>query len=54
MSDNDRKLLTTLDWETHPPYLHPAYKSTVKRAPQRPLLRLPQTLSELTATGLRL
>ena len=37
-----------LDWETHPPYLHPPYRSTVKRAPQEPLLPLPQTLSELT------
>jgi protocatechuate 3,4-dioxygenase beta subunit len=28
--------------------LHPPYASTVKRAPQRPLIPLPQTLSELT------
>jgi protocatechuate 3,4-dioxygenase, beta subunit len=31
-----------------PPYLHPDYGSTVKRAPKRPPLRLEQTLSEVT------
>jgi protocatechuate 3,4-dioxygenase, beta subunit len=39
----DRDSLTA-----HPPYLHPAYGSTVKRAPQQPPIRIPQTLSELT------
>jgi protocatechuate 3,4-dioxygenase, beta subunit len=43
------KILTSLDWTTQPPYLHPGYKSTVLRAPQKPLIPLPQTLSELTA-----
>jgi protocatechuate 3,4-dioxygenase beta subunit len=43
-----QKILTSLDWSVHPPYLHEAYKSTVKRAPQKPLIALPQTLSELT------
>jgi protocatechuate 3,4-dioxygenase, beta subunit len=38
----------SLDWTLHPPYLHEAYRSTVKRAPQKPLVLLPQTLSELT------
>jgi protocatechuate 3,4-dioxygenase, beta subunit len=42
------RLLTTLDRKVHPPYLHPAYASTVKRAPHKPLIPLPQTLSELT------
>jgi protocatechuate 3,4-dioxygenase beta subunit len=37
-----------LGWQVQPPYLHPAYTSTVKRAPQKPLLPLPQALSELT------
>jgi protocatechuate 3,4-dioxygenase beta subunit len=32
----------------HPPYLHPDYRSTELRAPKRPLLILPRTLSELT------
>jgi protocatechuate 3,4-dioxygenase, beta subunit len=31
-----------------PPSLHPDYKSTVKRAPKRPLIVMPHTLSELT------
>ena len=32
----------------HPPYLYPDYRSTRLRAPSRPLLLLPRTLSELT------
>jgi len=32
----------------HPPSLHPAYTSTVLRAPQQPLILVPHTLSELT------
>ena len=32
----------------HPPSLSPAYVSTVKRAPSRPLVVMPHTLSELT------
>jgi protocatechuate 3,4-dioxygenase beta subunit len=31
-----------------PPYLHADYKSTIARAPKRGLLRLPQTLTEVT------
>ena len=31
-----------------PPYLHPDYRSTVLRAPKRPLVPLPHTLSEIT------
>jgi protocatechuate 3,4-dioxygenase, beta subunit len=42
------QFLTTLDRKVHPPYLHPPYASTVKRAPHKPLIPLPQTLSELT------
>src|SRR5688572_30365246 len=33
---------------TQPPYLYPAYRSTVKRAPVKPLIIAPQTLSEVT------
>jgi protocatechuate 3,4-dioxygenase beta subunit len=33
---------------TQPGYLHPAYASTRKRAPTRPLVLLPHTLSEIT------
>lgn len=42
MSQNKR------DWATQPPYLHPDYKSTVLRAPTKPLVPLKHTLSELT------
>lgn len=33
---------------TQPPYLHPPYASSVKRAPTRPLVRIPHTVSECT------
>jgi protocatechuate 3,4-dioxygenase beta subunit len=33
---------------TQPKYLHPAYVSSIKRAPTRPLIRIPQTRSEIT------
>jgi protocatechuate 3,4-dioxygenase beta subunit len=42
------KVLSSLDWSVHPPYLYEGYRSTVKRSPQKPLVPLPQTLSELT------
>ena len=33
---------------TQPAYLHPPYVSSILRAPTKPLVRIPQTLSELT------
>lgn len=42
------KMRTSLDWNIQPPYLHEDYNSTVLRAPQKPLIPMPQTLSELT------
>lgn len=33
---------------TQPAYLHPPYVSTILRAPTKPLVRIPQTVSELT------
>ena len=36
------------DWDSHPPYLSPDYKSTPLRAPTKPLVILPQSLSELS------
>ena len=36
------------DWTQHPPYLDEGYKSTGLRAPKKPLVPLPETLSELT------
>src|SRR3954452_23141624 len=32
----------------HPPLASPAYRSTVRRAPSRPLVLLPQNLTEVT------
>ncbi len=34
------------DWSVHPPYLSPGYKSTVLRAPSKPLISIKHTLSE--------
>ena len=38
----------SLDRKIHPPYLHPPYRSTVQRSPQKPLIPLSQSLSEHT------
>jgi protocatechuate 3,4-dioxygenase, beta subunit len=35
-------------WDTQPNYLFPHYRSTVKRAPLKPLVVIPHTLTELT------
>jgi protocatechuate 3,4-dioxygenase beta subunit len=34
--------------EGQPPSLHPPYRSTARRAPSQPLVKIPQTLTELT------
>jgi len=34
--------------EGQPPSLHPPYRSTVARSPRQPLVKIPQTLTELT------
>jgi protocatechuate 3,4-dioxygenase, beta subunit len=36
------------DAEVHPPYLYPDYKSTRLRAPEKPLVIVPHTLTEVT------
>ena len=36
------------DWDSHPAYIEPGYKSTVLRGPTKPLVALPQSLSEVT------
>src|SRR5918997_192033 len=36
------------DGEVHPPYLYPDYKGTHLRAPEKPLLTLPPTPTEVT------
>lgn len=45
---NEEKKHNWLDWAVQPPYYHPPYTSTVKRSPSRPLISIPQSLSELT------
>ena len=37
---------------TQPPHLHPPYHSSELRAPQQPLVYLPQTLSEITGPSI--
>lgn len=41
MSDTTRR-----DWTAHPPSFHPPYKSTVLRSPTKPLIKIPEGLSE--------
>ncbi len=36
------------DWSSHPPLIHPDYKSTALRGPTKPLVPLTHTLSEVT------
>ncbi len=36
------------DWDSHPVLINPDYKSTVLRAPKKPMIPLQQSLSELT------
>ncbi|MFM9938093.1 MAG: protocatechuate 3,4-dioxygenase subunit beta [Hyphomicrobiaceae bacterium] len=36
------------DWASHPPMISPDYKSTLYRAPKKPLIPIKQSLSELT------
>lgn len=36
------------DWDSHPVMINPAYKSTVLRAPKKPLIPIKQSLTELT------
>lgn len=42
MSDSNR------DWTIQPAYLHPDYKSTQLRGPTKPLVPIPESLSEIT------
>ena len=36
------------DWESHPPYIYPGYRSTEFRGPTKPLIPIKQSLSETT------
>ena len=42
------RMISKRDWHVHPPYLHEAYASTVRRSPRQPLVPLEPSLSELT------
>lgn len=39
---------TQRDWASHPPLLHPPYKSTILRAPTKPLVPLKHRLDEMS------
>jgi protocatechuate 3,4-dioxygenase beta subunit len=39
---------TNRDWGSHPPLIHPEYKSTALRGPTKPLIPLPAGLTEMT------
>jgi len=36
------------DWHSHPPLIHPPYKSSVKRGPTKPLVPIAASLAEMT------
>ena len=40
--------VTKRDWTSHPPLIHPPYKSSVLRGPTKPLVPVPQSLAQLT------
>jgi protocatechuate 3,4-dioxygenase beta subunit len=48
MTKTELAKLGPRDWESHPAYLSPGYKSTVLRAPTKPLIPIIQSMSELT------
>lgn len=52
MAEDPRSPLTRIypldSLSSHPPYSYPDYRSTVKRSPERPLVVIPHTLSELS------
>ena len=41
-------IYTPRDWDSQPPLVFPAYKSTLRRGPTRPLIPIAPSLSELT------
>src|SRR5215831_10986152 len=45
---NDPRAYRRSYWQTQPEYLYSPYRSTVKRAPTKPLVMPPQTMSEIT------
>lgn len=51
LTSQDTTRIETRRNYSFPPYLYEAYKSTLRRAPIRPLEELPRTLSEITGPG---
>ena len=47
MSDQPEMIDTAQASRSQPPLLYPPYKSTLRRAPSKPLIRLPGTLSDV-------
>jgi len=45
---SDPSPYTPRDWDSQPPYIFAGYKSTALRGPTKPLVPLPQSLSEVT------
>ncbi len=50
MSD-ETQLFTRRDFDSHPGFIDKGYKSTALRGPTKPLIPLPNTLSEVTGPG---
>ncbi len=48
MQDMKEKPFGPRDWTSHPVMINPEYKSTVLRAPKKPLIPIKQSLTELT------
>lgn len=48
MTKTEQSLITTLDRDLQPPYIYPAYTSTVKRGPKQALMPVSQKISDLT------
>lgn len=51
MTDQKLRRYRARDYTDHPPFSYPDYKSTVKRAPQKDMISIIQTLSETTGPG---
>src|SRR5207237_5552297 len=45
------KAIVRGDPNVFPPYLYEAYRSTTRRSPRQPLIKIPFTISELTGPG---
>ena len=42
------RTINKMDWDSHPAFLDEGYQSTLLRGPTKPLIPIPQTVSELT------